>query len=75
MGLDRSDTLEHCLTCASFIFYMIPVLKSVFTHRSVTVCAFEIFFFCSVDDPGSNTYTTIQQCEIRIRTPITSAES
>ena len=44
-SLNRSDTLEHCLICVSFIFYMIPVLKFVFTHRMATFCTSEILFF------------------------------
>ena len=74
---DRSDTLEHCIICVSFILYMIPDLKFIFTHRMLTVCEFEIhIFLCSVDDRGSRDYTgTIQLCESRISTPITSAKA
>ena len=45
MGMDSCDTLERCLTCVSFIFYMITILNPVFTHRTATVCTFEIQFF------------------------------
>ena len=76
IGLDRSDTLEHCLICMSFIFNMIPVLKSASTRRAVTVCTFDIpIFLCSADNPGSNIYTKTQHCEFGIRIPTTSAEA
>ena len=47
-SLGRSDTLEHCLICVSFIFYMIPDLKFVCTCSIATLCAFGIHIFFTV---------------------------
>ena len=76
MGWDRSDTLEHCIICVSFVFCMNPILTLAFTRRIAIVCAFEIhFFLCSADYQGSTTYTMVQRSEFGIKAPITSAET
>ena len=47
MDWDRSDTLEHCIICVSFIFCMNLILTLAFTRRIAVVCAFEIHFSLS----------------------------
>ena len=45
-SLDRSDTLEHCLICVSFnYFYMISVLKFIFTQEQTLFVRLKSFFF------------------------------
>ena len=76
MDWDRSDTLEHCIICVSFIFCMNLILTLAFTRRIAVVCAFEIhFFFVVLTIREVLRIPWTNEVSLEFKAPITSAET